>query len=249
MTAAADTLELSVVIPAYNEAGRIRRTLEEYARHFAALYADAFEVIVVLNGCTDDTRSVVESVTQEAPQVRLVEFPERLGKGGAIREGFAVARGRRIVFVDADNMVRAPEAEKLVRALDQHDAAIASRFGPGQEGERNQPLPRRLLSRGLRVWVRRFLGLPFRDTLCGAKAFRSEAWRAVAPHVRERGWAFDIDVLAAAKRLGLSVAEVPVEWLHVAEGSKLQPWKAIPEMLLATLRIRLRTLPGGRPRP
>ena len=240
MTSPTSPLQLSIIIPAHNEAERIQHTLEEYCGHFQDLYTDAFEVVVVLNGCTDATRSVVEESMGSAPQLRLMEFSEPLGKGGAIWEGFATAQGQRIAFVDADNMVRAPETEKLVRALDEYDAAIASRFGPGQAGERHQPLVRRLLSKSLRVWVRGFLGLPFRDTQCGAKAFRSSAWQAVAPHVRERNWAFDLDVLAIAGRLGLSVAEVPVEWHHVAEGSKLRAWKAGPQILLATLRIRRR---------
>ena len=130
--------ELSIIVPAYDEEHRIRPTLEEYAAHFAPIYGDGFEIVVVLNGCRDSTRGVVESVARDAPQVRLIEFVRLLGKGGASWEGFASARGRRLAFVDADNMVRAPEAEKLVRALDTHDVAIADRFSALPGGDADQ---------------------------------------------------------------------------------------------------------------
>ena len=234
-----EPLDLSIVVPAYNEERRIRPTLEEYVAHFSPIYADGFEVVVVLNGCSDDTRGVVEAVARDAPQVRLIEFVRPLGKGGAIWEGFATARGRRMAFVDADNMVRAPETAKLVRALDTHDVAIADRFS-GVGVQAGQPLGRKLIGTFSRLWVRWFLGLPYSDTQCGAKAFRAAAWRAVAPSVVEHGWAFDLDALAHVHRLGFSVAEVPVRWHHVAEGSKLRPWKDVPATYLATFRIRRR---------
>ncbi|MCH8974498.1 MAG: glycosyltransferase [Chloroflexi bacterium] len=232
-------LELSIIVPAYDEEHRIGPTLEEYAAHFTPIYGDGFEIVVVLNGCRDGTRGVVEAVARDAPQVRLIEFARPLGKGGAIWEGFATARGSRLAFVDADNMVRAPETEKLVRALETHDVAIADRFSaPGVEAD--QPLTRKLIGRLSRLWVRWFLGLPYSDTQCGAKAFRAEAWRAVAPSILERGWAFDLDVLAHVHRLGLSVAEVQVRWHHVTEGSKLRPWRDLPQTYAATFGIRRR---------
>ena len=232
-------IELSIVVPAYNEEDRIRPTLEEYAAHFAPIYGDGFEIVVVLNGCRDDTRGVVEAVARDAPQVRLIESARPTGKGGAIWEGFAAARGRLLAFVDADNMVRAPETEKLVRALDTHDVAIADRFSATAD-EAAQPLTRKLIGRLSRLWVRWFLGLPYSDTQCGAKAFRAEAWRAVAPSIVERGWAFDLDVLAHVHRLGFSVAEVQVLWHHVTEGSKLRPWRDLPQTYAATFGIRRR---------
>jgi dolichyl-phosphate beta-glucosyltransferase len=232
-------LDLSIVIPAYNEEARIRPTLTEYLDHFSAAFKERFEVVVVLNGCVDNTRGVVEDISKSWPQVRIIEFPRPMGKGGAIGEGMDLARGDLIAFVDADNMVRAPEVAKLIRALDTHDVAIADRFtGSGSGG--NQPLLRRAIGVASRQWVRRFLSLPFSDTQCGAKAFRAPAWRAVAPHVEERGWAFDLDVLAHVQRLSLSVAEVPVKWQHIHEGSKVQAWKDVPSTFLSTFRIKRR---------
>jgi dolichyl-phosphate beta-glucosyltransferase len=233
-------IRLSIIVPAYNEEARIRPTLEEYATYFTRIYGDDYEIIVVMNGCTDDTRGVVESVQAHVPQLRLLEFPQPTGKGGAIMEGFAAAKGELFAFVDADNMVRAPQTERLVGALDDSDIVIGDRFGGRDLGAGGQPLYRQLIGKALRAWVRAFLRLPYSDTQCGAKAFRADGWRSIAPQVRERGWAFDLDVLVNARRRGLSVAEVPVEWKHVAEGSKVRAAQAGPEFLLATFRIRLR---------
>ena len=232
-------VELSLVMPAYNEQDRIGPTLREYLEHFTAGYGERFEIVVVLNGCTDGTRSVVEAVADPSRRVRIVEFPQLLGKGGAIWEGLAVARGESIGFVDADNMVRAPEAEKLFQALDSHDLAIGDRF-PGVEEGGGQNLGRKLISLASRLWIRLFLGLPYSDTQCGAKAFRASAWRVLAPRVVERSWAFDLDVLANATQLRYSVAQVPVRWKHVTLGSKVQAWKDVPQTLWATFRIRRR---------
>ena len=164
----------------------------------------------MLNGCRDNTRAVVEDVAASASEVRIVEFAEPLGKGGAIHRGLDMAGGELLAYVDADNMVRAGETVRLIDALSEHSIAIADRFN-GTQTNGGQPLLRRVVSRASRLWVRRYLGLPYSDTQCGAKAFRAEAWRAIAPHIREHGWAFDLEALAHARRLGLSVAEAPVE--------------------------------------
>ena len=233
------TPRLSIVIPAYKEEGRIRPTLEECLAHFRAARGGEFEIIVSLNGREDDTRGVVERVMADAPELRFVESEEILGKGGAIMAGLAAAEGEDLLFVDADNMVRAPEAAKLVDALAAHDIAIGNRYGAKDSDMRESPL-RRVISKASRLWARRFLGLPYPDTQCGAKAMRAEAWRAVAPGVKERGWAFDLDLLAQARRAGCSVASVPVEWSHVEEGSKVRAWRDVPATFLATFGVRRR---------
>ena len=232
-------VELSVVVPAYNEERRIGPTLEQYIDLFGGSHPGGFELITVVNGCTDGTRRIVEDVARNAPQIRIIEFVRPLGKGGAIWEGMAVALGDKVAFVDADNMVRAPETAKLIRALDTHDIAIGDRYS-GVRLNAGRSIARDLITFGSRRWVRFFLGLPYSDTQCGAKAFRAAAWRAIAPNIVERGWAFDLDVLAHARRLGFTVAETPVTWEHIAEGSKVHAWKDVPQTFLATFRIRQR---------
>ena len=231
---------LSIVIPAYNEEFRLGPTLREYVDHFRASHSGSFEVLVVLNGCRDNTRAVADQVAAGAPEVRVLEFVKPLGKGGAVWEGFAAARGELLAFADADNMVAAPETAKLIDALSEHDIAIGDRSRGSNDSGRRSPL-RRLVSALSRQWGKRFLGLPYRDTQCGAKALTSAAWRDLAPRVRERGWAFDLDLLAHAHRRGMRVAETPVRWRHVAQWSKVRPWVDAPRTLLAGFGIRRRS--------
>ena len=230
-------LELSIIVPAYNEQDRIKPTLEEYLSSFSGTHKGQFEIIVVLNGCHDSTREVVASIQGSSQEVVLIEFENPLGKGGAIIQGMNSAQGSLIAYVDADNMVGAKETQKLIAALKKSDIAIADRFNGNQIGN-TQPLIRRVISVCSRIWIKSFLGLPYSDTQCGAKAFKAVAWNKISAKVAETGWAFDLEVLAVAKKFNFSVAEIPVEWKHVAEGSKVRAWKDVPSTLWATLRIK-----------
>ena len=230
-------LELSIIIPAYNEQDRIKPTLEEYLSSFSGTHKGQFEIIVVLNGCHDSTREVVASIQGSSQEVVLIEFENPLGKGGASIQGMNSAQGSLIAYVDADNMVGAKETQKLIAALKKSDIAIADRFNGNQIGN-TQPLIRRVISVCSRIWIKSFLGLPYSDTQCGAKAFKAVAWNKISAKVAETGWAFDLEVLAVAKKFNFSVAEIPVEWKHVAEGSKVRAWKDVPSTLWATLRIK-----------
>ncbi|GBD11633.1 Polyprenol monophosphomannose synthase [bacterium HR23] len=232
-------MEISLIIPAYNEERRIGPTLEAYLSFFTGK-GRPFEVLVVLNGCRDGTLEVVERAGQRWGRVRWVVFPQPLGKGGAVREGLAHARGQRVVFVDADNMVGPREAYRLLERLEQTDIAIASRYIPGARCLRRPPLRRRVAAWAFRQLVRLVLGLPFRDTQCGAKAFRAEALQRLLPHLQERGWAFDVELLALALDMGLRVEEVPVEWAFSARGSKMPTLSAALGMAWTVLRVRQR---------
>ena len=182
-------------------------------------------------------QEVVASIQGSSQEVVLIEFENPLGKGGAIIQGMNSAQGSLIAYVDADNMVGAKETQKLIAALKKSDIAIADRFNGNQIGN-TQPLIRRVISVCSRIWIKSFLGLPYSDTQCGAKAFKAVAWNKISAKVAETGWAFDLEVLAVAKKFNFSVAEIPVEWKHVAEGSKVRAWKDVPSTLWATLRIK-----------
>ena len=172
-------LELSIIIPAYNEQDRIKPTLEEYLSSFSGTHKGQFEIIVVLNGCHDSTREVVASIQGSSQEVVLIEFENPLGKGGAIIQGMNSAQGSLIAYVDADNMVGAKETQKLIAALKKSDIAIADRFNGNQIGN-TQPLIRRVISVCSRIWIKSFLGLPYSDTQCGAKAFKAVAWNKIS---------------------------------------------------------------------
>jgi len=232
-------IELSIIVPAYNEEHRIKPTINEYLCSFKETHDGRFEIIVVLNGCKDSTRQVVDRIKAQSEELEILEFDKPLGKGGAIIQGMNHARGTIIAYVDADNMVSADETQKLVSALKNSDVAIADRFNGKQLGK-SQPFIRRLISICSRLWIKFFLSLPYSDTQCGAKAFKATAWELLADKVFETGWAFDLEILSYAKKLNLSVTEIPVDWQHIVEGSKVRAWKDVPATLLATLRIKKR---------
>lgn len=231
---------LSIIIPAYNEAERIRPTIEAYCSFFEKIYGSNFELLTVLNGCVDNTRTVIESIAQKHQQLQFIEFEDRLGKGGAIWEGLQAAKGKVLAFVDADNMVGPDETVKLIEALKDHDIAIANRFSPDSKILENQSFGRKLSSKLVRLWVKLMIGLPFSDTQCGAKALRLDVWKRISPQIRERGWVFDLDFLNAAVRNEFSVGEIPVHWKHIAEGSKVRVIDAGKEVFFGSIRIRRR---------
>ncbi len=239
-------MDLSIVIPAHNEEARIGPTLRAYAAAFNPGYGSRWELVVALNGCTDGTQRVVDAAASECPAIRWTVEDAVLGKGAAVRAGLREATGDRVAFVDADNMVGPGETRKLLDALDAHDAAVGWRKHDLALEPQSRPWARRVVSGLSPMWSRRFLGLGVHDPQCGAKALRREALDALLPLLTETGWALDLELLLAARRLGMRVAEVPVAWRHVPEGSKVRLRQATPEVFRATWRLRFRRDWSGR---
>lgn len=233
-------MDVSIVIPAHNEEARIGPTLRAYAAEFHPVHGGEWELVVALNGCTDGTRRVVEEAAAECPAIRWTVEDKVLGKGAAVRAGLREARGARVAFVDADNMVGPGETRKLLDALADCDVAVGWRRHDTALEPRSRSWARRAVSGLSPMWSRRFLGLSVHDPQCGAKALRREALAALLPLLAESGWALDLELLAAAKRLRLRVTEAPVVWRHVPEGSKLRLPTATLEVFLATWRLRFR---------
>lgn len=229
-------IRLTVVIPAHNEERRLARTLRDYSAAVADRFAEAGEIVVVANACTDGTVQMAEDLRAELPMVRVVDISGRIGKGGAILEGFRTARGDAVIFADADGSTDAASLLGLLDGLDTHDVVIGSRRLEGSRVVRPQPLSRRIFSRVFNATARGIFGLPFRDTQCGAKAFRTEAAHRLSSLVTETRWSFDLDLLLCARRSGLSIGERPVVWTDV-DGSKLAAWRTAREVLTSFWRL------------
>jgi glycosyltransferase involved in cell wall biosynthesis len=213
---------VTVVVPAYNEADRIGPTLQRL--HESAAELGILEVIVVDDGSTDRTVAVVEEyVRAPAPTIRLVALAENQGKGAAVRRGVREASGPYVVFLDADLSAPPDAIPRAVAALtDGADIAIGSRVAPdGTDARRSQPLRRRVSGRAFSSLQRLIVGLPYADTQCPFKLFSREAAEQTFPLVETSGWAFDVELLGHARRLGLTIAEFPVAWHHVG-GSQLR---------------------------
>ena len=164
----------TIVIPAYNEESRITQPLIRYAEEFT----DS-EILVVLNGCTDRTAEKVRNVAERYAHVVPLDIAEPLGKGGAIRVGFHLARANAIGFVDADGSTPPEELRRLFEHLHAADAVIGSRWHPDSIVDIAQPIMRRVASRCFNLIVRILLGLSYSDTQCGAKVFRKDALKQV----------------------------------------------------------------------
>ncbi len=225
----------SIVVPAFNEEERLGDTLQ-VIRSFIDSQPLNFELLVVDDGSTDGTAALVES---RFPMVRLLRNPENRGKGYSIRSGLLEARGRWILFSDADLSTPIEEMPRFEEKLRQGaDVVIASRALPNSVIEVHQAWWRERSGRIFNCLVRLISGLPYPDTQCGFKAYRREAARRIASLQRIDGWAFDVEQLRLAKMLGLSVEEIPVHWIN-SSASKLSFLRDAPRMLLDVFKIRL----------
>lgn len=233
----------SIVIPAYNEGQRIEATLEEVVAYVAKMGWTA-EVIVVNDGSRDATPEIVREWARQNPMIRLVENPGNRGKGYSVRHGMLEAGGDVLLFTDADLSSPIGEAEKLIAAIRQDaDIAIGSRWLRSELQTERQPLYRQFFGRLFNLLLRIVLGLRFKDTQCGLKAFSRRAAQAIFPRQRIERWGFDPEILFLANRAGLVTREVPVEWAH-DERSKINPIQDGFKMFTELLRIRWYDLRG-----
>jgi dolichyl-phosphate beta-glucosyltransferase len=233
---------LSVVIPAFDEERRLPPTLGALLAHLRSA-GRPFEVLVADDGSRDRTAEVAGAA---GPEVSVLRLPHR-GKGAAVRAGVLAAGGALALVVDADCSTPVAELDRLVAALaDGRAVVIGTRSGPGSRVQVPQGRGRRVVGRLFNVLVRAVVLPGLRDTQCGAKLFRRDAARAVFGRCRTDGFAFDVEALALARRLGYGVAEVPVAWRD-APDSRVRPVRDGLRMFWEVLAIRWRVRAVGRP--
>jgi glycosyltransferase involved in cell wall biosynthesis len=236
-------LAYSIVIPAYNESARLGATLDTVLEYVRAQGWDA-EIIVVNDGSRDNTAEIVRSFAAKFPQLRLVENPGNHGKGYSVRNGVLNARGRIVLFSDADLSSPIEEAKKLFQALeDGADIAIGSRWLRAETQTQRQPLHRQLFGRIFNIMLRTTLGLQFADTQCGFKAFKRSAAQTIFPLQRIERWGFDPEILFLARKFGFKVREVPVAWGH-SGGTRINPLVDGSKMFTEMFRVRWNDVSG-----
>ena len=231
----------SIVIPCFNEEGRVSETLRITLDYLAANAPDS-ELIVVNDGSTDGTASMARKILSEAKiATRLLEnFPNR-GKGAAVRSGLLAARKPIGLFSDADLSTPIEEAPKLIEPIanGEVDIAFGSRALDRSLIGVHQPWRREQAGRVFNLLVRVATGLPFWDTQCGFKAFRLDVCRPILERAQINGFAFDVELLYLAHRAGLRIREIPVRWNH-AEGSKVSFFRDSLRMLREVITLRTR---------
>jgi glycosyltransferase involved in cell wall biosynthesis len=230
---------LLLLIPAYNEEARIEPVLRRYADFFGRNYSGAFQLVVVLNGCRDNTLGVVQRVAQDFPAVGWLDFPAPIGKGGALIEGLKLAGNADLIgYVDADGATPPNAYLDLVKKTGAADCVIGSRWLPGAVIHQSQSGNRQFASRVFHFIVQTLFWLNIRDTQCGAKVMRRAVVEKIHPHLLIADMAFDINLLVAIKRAGFTILEVPTEWTDQI-GSKVTMTRTSLTMFLSVVRVRL----------
>ena len=234
---------LSIVIPAYNESARIENALERVMQCVEERGWDA-EVLVVDDGSRDATPEIVHGWMERYPRLHLIQNNGNRGKGYSVRNGLLQAAGDIVMFTDADLSAPMEEAERLFAAIaDGADVAIGSRWMDRTRQTIHQPLYRRFFGRCFNWVTRTVMGLPFKDTQCGFKAFRRPAAQVIFRLQRIERWGFDPEILFIARKLGYEVREVPVTWGH-DERSRMSYLRDGMKMLEEMAIIRSNSVAG-----
>jgi dolichyl-phosphate beta-glucosyltransferase len=217
-------LSLSLIVPAYNEGRRLEAGVARLrtAIDAGAIAPEATEFIVVDDGSSDDTTAEATRLFSVFPHVRHVRLPENRGKGGAVRAGVAVASAPFIAFADADMAIDPAQTPEFIGALSEADLAIGARAAPESSVDRPS-LQRSVMNRAFNRLVNVLTHVSLADTQCGFKAFRAPVAKLLFHCSVTERFAFDVEVLSLARRLGFSISEIPVRWLRV-EGSQIRPW-------------------------
>jgi hypothetical protein len=242
------TLQLTIVVPAFNEAHRLAAGMRRFETAVAAgaIDLDRTEVLVVDDGSTDATAPTAEKLLAALPHHRVLRLPFNQGKGAAVRAGVAASRSTYTAYMDADMAIDPLAVPLLLDGLGSFDIAIGCRALPDSMVETTYVV-RTLMGRLFNELVTTGTGLGLKDTQCGFKAFRTPVARLLFHLVRIDRFAFDVEILARARRLGLTITEVPVHWKHV-EGSTVHPLHDSLTMVADVYRSR-RGLLAGPPVP
>ncbi len=228
---------LSIVVPAYNEAQRLPATLTRM-RAYLDGRDEPYEVLVVDDGSSDGTLALARKAAEDWPQLQVLSLAQNTGKGAAVRLGMLTAKGEHRVFSDADLSTPIEQVEELRARLTGNCAvAIASRALPESQIDVHQPGRREVMGRTYNRLLRLSALRGLHDTQCGFKAFTADAAVACFEPLRTLRFGFDAEVLLRARRLGWTVAEVPVRWEH-KEDSRVSALRDSAGVLYDLVRLR-----------
>ena len=201
-------VELSLIIPAHNEARRISESL----KHYLKFISDKDEIIVVCNGCSDNSFEIVKEFTKKNNNLKTIDIKERIGKGAAVIKGFKIANGKFLGFMDADNAFDLNYIKKMINELkrDDIDVIIASKWKGSSFFKVSENYIRKILAIGWNLLVRSLLGMNFKDTQAGAKFMKRKAFEDIDHNFICRGFDFDVELLFKLKEKGFKIKEVYV---------------------------------------
>ena len=226
-----------MVIPAYNEEPNLAQTLQDISSYLARQNY-AYEVIVVNDGSSDKTREIAVKNSCLFKEFNVLDNPANRGKGSAVKNGVLSAKGKLVLFMDADNSTRINQLAKLIESINSgFDIAIGSRRIPGAEIGIPQPLRRRILG-NFYIWLSRLLlGTKVRDFNCGFKLFTGNAANLIFPKLTRDDWSFDSELIFLSDKLRLKLKEVPVKWQD-KRTSKVKPLQDGIKSFLSLFKIK-----------
>lgn len=228
---------ISIIIPAYNEEKRLPKTLASVLEYMSRQNYE-WEVVVVDDGSTDGTVSIVKDFISNNSKIKLIENKENHGKGYVVKKGMLASSGQRRLFMDADGSTPISEIDKLNLYMDQgYDVAIGSRRVAGSDVKEDQPLHRIFLGWLFRELVDFILPLGVVDSQNGFKMFSGKSAEALFSKQNVNGWAFDVEILYLARRLGYKVIEVPIVWVNDKETKVTL--RSMMKMIWEVVRVRV----------
>ena len=238
-----DKPQFSLLIPAYNEAGRIESTLKDFMSDldFDFAYSKNYELLIIMDGCKDGTPETVKALIKNRLGITPIIFPNRLGKGGAIIEALKYAKGDLIAFIDADGSIPLSELKKLVKLTGQYDLVIGSRYMKESVLPIRRPFRRFLFSRSFNVFTKSMFWRlhNIKDTQCGVKVFTKNLVDAVNSDLLITDFVFDVNLIYSATCHGFNVKEVGIKWIE-KESGKLSNGLFKQTIIMAFSLLRLR---------
>lgn len=231
-------MKLSIIIPAYNEEKRIIPQINSYYKFFNKKLKNNFEIIVVPNNCKDKTQEVVKKFANKKKNIIVFNIPHYSGKGGAVIQGFKLAKGDLVGFVDADESIIPIEFNKLLENINGYEGIIASRQIKGAIISPKRAFRKELGSFLFNRFTNLLFNLGFKDTQCGAKLFKKNVSNMIIKELTQKDWMFDVDLLYLCKKHRFKIKEYPIFWKD-SEGSKLN-FKSEIKSIINLLKYRFK---------
>lgn len=208
-------MQLSVIVPAYNEAKNLETNINKFNEYLAKQNYD-YEIIIINDGSIDNTKTVAEKIAQKNLLIKIIDNEKNLGKGQSIKKGFELAQGKYKMFLDADNATSIDHLDLVWPEIDKgHDIVIGSRNHrdvPGAYQKIKQPLWKRSLGISGNLLIQALTIPGIWDTQCGFKIFSQEALEKILPKQTIKRWAFDVELLVLARKNNFKISKIPVVW-------------------------------------
>lgn len=225
-------LDLTVIVPAYNEERRIKPFVNELFK--ACKSWKDFEIIFVDDGSIDNTLNILKEICKSRKYFRIISYKRNQGKGAAVQKGVMAARGENIIFIDADGSINPSLIPSMQRKLQKYDVVVGARSH--KQSVVKKPIFRRFVSRTFNIYANILFGINIDDGLCGFKGFKANVARSIFKDLISKRWIFDIELFFKIRKMGFSLFEMPIHWVHRGQSK----WKITDPLKIIIKLIKLR---------